>query len=43
MPEEDFTQHVYSTVHKEKKSSDQPRGESGPMAQQVQSFYALAT
>ena len=42
-PEEDFTQHLYSTVHKEKKSPSQPSGNSGPMGQQVESFYALAT
>ena len=43
VPDEDFPQHIYSMVHKGKKSSDQPSGESVPMGQQVQSFYALTT
>ena len=43
VPEKDFTQHVYSTIHKEKKSSDRPNDESGPTGQQVESSYALAT
>ena len=43
VPEDGFTQHVYSTVHKENKPSAGPRSQSGPMGKQVESFYALAT
>ena len=33
--EEDFTQHVYNIVHKEKKSSDGPSDETGPTGKQT--------